>query len=227
MNSSDNAPLIAKKRINGENSDSSVKDFCCELLIEMRKDRDLLNDIMSDIQKQVSVIPSLERDIREIRSEMLGVANRVSKAEAHISQTTKANGEVDKRLRQIETAEAIARQCSSDVNKHIYEIRNMYGCVTNRVNVLELMARGINMRPPPIPSSSTNLDQQTRVENELPDYLQRSSPSPMASDNITTSPTSPIASCQPEIPSADNRQIIDDLIHSATDTYMQMTRRSQ
>jgi hypothetical protein len=55
-------PVVSDSNIcNGENSDLSFKEFCRDLLVEMRKDRDVLNETITSVQQQLGAIPCLER----------------------------------------------------------------------------------------------------------------------------------------------------------------------
>ena len=137
----------------GDRYDATLKDFCRDLLIEMRKDRDVLNETIVNVQRQLGAIPLLERDIRDLRSDIVGMSDRLARIESLNEHNVRIEGEIDKRVKKLEASEHMTSQAIKQVGEHVGDLRGMYASVTNRINMVDLVIKG---HPRPIPKPVVN-----------------------------------------------------------------------
>ena len=63
-----------------------LQAFCRDLLVEMRKDRDIIQETIitiNMINRQIGSMPVLERDIRDMRADISRIADRMAAVETH------------------------------------------------------------------------------------------------------------------------------------------------
>ena len=118
--------------------DKPIWDFCRELLVEMRKDRDIINENIVEVSRQLGSLPSLERDIRELRSDMSVLRERVIRVESQVSHGSKLQSDTHGKLNHIHVAEEQMMQFRKGVDRSIGELRGMFASSTSRINNIEL-----------------------------------------------------------------------------------------
>ena len=116
-----------------------LHEFCRDILVEMRKDRNLIQEMVSDISRQIGVIPTLERDIRDLRSDFLSLTQKVAALENRGNTVERSHGELDKRVRHLTTVEQSTEQQRINLDRNISDLRHMYGSATSRLNNLDLI----------------------------------------------------------------------------------------
>ena len=142
----ENAPTILSQvsvdHINPtDNSNIQAKpllEFCRELMVEMRKDRDIINDHLVTINQQLGSLPGLERDIRELRSDVNTIKERVIKAETHLSHCSNSQSDIHAKLNQVQSYETQMTQFRKGVDQNIAGLRSAFASSTSRINNIEL-----------------------------------------------------------------------------------------
>ena len=100
-------------------------EFCRELMVEMRKDRDMINDNLITINRQLGSLPGLERDIRELRSDFSAMKEKVIKAEMQSSQCSKTQSDIHTKLNQVKRYEEQMLHFHKGVDHTIAELRSV------------------------------------------------------------------------------------------------------
>ena len=113
-------------------------EFCRELLVEMRKDRDVISDNLVDINRQLGALPGLERDIREMRADINQLSSQVVKAETHASVCSKFQSDIHARIHQVEVMGEQMSLFRRGVDHTVGELRGMFATSTTRMNNVEL-----------------------------------------------------------------------------------------
>ena len=60
------------------------RDFCVQLLTEMRRDRDLLYQEVAALRRETALVRFIQSDVRELRVDMKKAMERINKMESHV-----------------------------------------------------------------------------------------------------------------------------------------------
>jgi prefoldin subunit 5 len=138
-----------------------MKDFCLQLLAEMRQDRDLLFNEIADLKRDNYLLRKVQEDISGIRLELTNTRDRVSKLEAYSteSRSTLISADTDsdqndyevlnKKHNQVTKSVRKLQKSLSTVEQSIVSIRNAgkelsvrvasnNSSITSRLNNMEL-----------------------------------------------------------------------------------------
>ena len=129
----------------------------------MRKDRDIIQETIVTINRQIGYIPVLERDIRDMRADISRIADRLAAVETHYATADRTQSDLDKRIRQISTVQQLTEQYRNNMDKQISDMRQMYASSTSRINNLNLITTRLVKSPKPQHPDTNDTVQNDRL----------------------------------------------------------------
>ena len=135
--------------------DISIREFCVSVLAEMRKDRDVLIQHVTELRVDYSLLSKVRDDVQDIRHELSLTRDRVSKLEAWVphdlecDNSQEAPGATNKEPKQVQKTLTKLQKRATDVESVIekllssgrdttLQVSNNYASITNRLNEMEL-----------------------------------------------------------------------------------------
>ena len=140
--------------------DIPIRQFCTELLTEMRKDRDLMSQEIKEMKSDIISTKAIQLEVRGLRTDFNGLLERVTKLESQQSRSPKLSRDIDEKVYQLTTS-------NTKMSDEILNVRNMFAASTARLNNLELAIRN---RPPYIPYCTRLLVHSLHCNQPVP-YL--------------------------------------------------------
>jgi hypothetical protein len=142
----------------------SMQTFFRDVMIEMRKDRDIINDSLININRQLGCLPCLEKDIRELRSDMNIMKERVVKVETQSSNWLKSQSDNHSIFNHVNAIELQVTQYRAVMDQNVSQLRSMLASNINRINNMELTMSqyGKKMNVPGVTPAYTGNVRSTR-----------------------------------------------------------------
>jgi hypothetical protein len=169
-----NAPtsLIPQAVSTHNNNDTETQqgmpllEFCRELLVEMRKDRDIISENLAVVNRQLGSLPGLEKDIRELRSDISVMKERAIKAEIQMSHCVKSHSDINTKLNQVQLVDEQMVQFRRGVEHAITELRGIFASSTSRINSIDLtLSQSVSKIPKTRTASSCYPDRLSNGSN--------------------------------------------------------------
>ena len=160
--------------------DIPIRQFCTELLTEMRKDRDLMSQEIKEMKSDIISTEAIQLEVRGHRTDFNGLLERVMKLESQQSRSPKLSHDIDEKLYQLTTS-------NTKMSDENLNVRNMFVASTARLNNLEL---AIRHRPPYVPFCTPTTSPQPALQSTsaIPVRIASDVRTPDLRDNVESAP---------------------------------------
>jgi hypothetical protein len=180
----------------GDENYINMREFCTQVLTEMRSDRDLLVNEIAALKRDNGLLSKVHDDIRYIKDELAQTRDRISKIEAlntgselsdewpDVNVLTRKYNQVTKSMKRMQrrtgTIESSINNIKSSGNDVVAQMGKNHATLTQRMNDMQLTQAAQNHKSPS--SSSVDPVQRRPEQDKIVPYcaavLKTSIPTP-------------------------------------------------